>query len=31
VDTKSYGLSQVMDYHRFNPLCVIRAGGFKML
>src|SRR6185369_13292173 len=31
VDTKFYGLSQVMDYHRFNPLCVIRVGGLKML
>ena len=25
----AYGLSQVMGYHRFNPLCVIRIGGLK--
>ena len=31
MDTKSYGLSQVMGYHRFNPLRVIRVGGLKML
>jgi len=31
VDTKSYGLSQVMGYHRFNSVCVIRVGGFKMV
>ena len=31
MNTKFYELSQVMDYHRFNPVCVIRVGGLKML
>ena len=31
VDTKSYELLQVMSYHRFNSLCVLRVGGLKML
>ena len=31
MDTKSYGLLQIMGYYRFNPVCVIRVGGLKML
>ena len=31
MDTKFYELSQIIGYYRFNPLCVIRAGGLKML
>ena len=31
VDTKFYGLSQIMGYYRFNPVCVIRVDRLKML